>query len=362
MRVLSVLLFFVLAAFAGCTEPPAGTLASGEDTNAPATHLVKDGRDLRYDLEETDVIEKPEWKVGDWFGHHVMLEDGPTDGFHINTVVVDDKGDSWLLATDDKQMAKFEAVIDIPIIGPLKKKDLSGTGFGAPWEPYVFPLKHGATWTKEVEVGDPFSGSEMVKVTFEATYNAAISTTEGDRPGFDIVGKTPEGIVALAYDFVPDIQWYAHFYSYKIDTQDPTDYGFHVMSMGRGTAWTGEYYIDTAQVFLSGDYGVVPPAAYADPKPYLAGTVGDEAHYVYGFVYAAAWLGVQETIVVDPDNNRYEFQAVGTDPEEENAAVSFGEIDVAAKPGEWKVIAPGAGGAAVWGISMWHITETAKAL
>jgi len=360
MRTFAIVLLMGVAAMAGCTEAP--QIQSVTDKSDVPSNLLKEGRDLRKELLATDVIEAPEWHLGDHFGHHVFFTGGPDGGFHINTIVVKDQGDKWLLATDDKQMAKLESVFDIPIIGEIVKKDLSSTGFGSAWEPYKFPLKQGATWTRKVMVGDTFGGGEEITVKYDVVYNPAITTPDGDRPGFDIFGRTEDGKLLYAYDFVPDIQWYAHFYEYDLTTDAPEDYNFHVMSMGHGTGWTGAYYVDISKVLLADDHGMVPPGAYVDPKPYLSATVDASATYVYAFAYSAAWMGVQETIVLDPDNNRHEFQAIGKDLEEENAAVTVGEIDVPAKAGEWKVVAAGAGGAAVWGVHMWQVTETTATL
>jgi hypothetical protein len=349
---------------AGCVEDPNVSIPNSVASDAP-TNLVRDGRDLRKDLKETDVIEAPEWKVGDWFGHHVFFEGGPEAGLHINTIVVKEQGDSWFLATDDKQMAKLESVFDIPIIGPVSKKDLSATGFGSAWEPYVFPLKQGATWTRKVMTGDQFGGSEEISVKYEVVYNPRISTPDGDRPGFDIFGKVDGGKVLYAYDFVPDIQWYAHFYEYNLDTEQPEDYDFHVMSMGHGAAWTGTYYIDEARPVVQEHHGYFvdptdPAGAYVDPEPYIPFTVDDKATYVYGFAFSVAFMGVQETLIVDPQNNRHEFQAVATS--EEEATEVSGELDLPAQAGEWKAVGVGAGGAAIWGVFLWQVTETAATL
>lgn len=359
MRVLAIPLLLTFAVFAGCTDAP--TVAPPLTADVP-TNLLKDGRDLRTDLKETDVIEGPLWDLGDSFGHHLFFEGGPSGGVHIQTYVVEDDGGSWFLATDDEYMAKIEAVWDIPILGNIKKDDLSSTGFGNPWEPYEFPLQHGKTWTGEVMTGDIFGGSESVPITYEVTYNPAISTPDGNRPGFDITGTTEEGIL-LAYDFVPDIQWYAHFYNYDLSTDAPEDFTFHVMSMGHEKNWSGEYFVDTAEVAVAIDHGIAadpdnPGAPYVAPGAPTMFTIDEGATYVYGYAYAVAFAGVQEVMIVDPANKQYEFRAVWDDPDD--VAEASGELDLPAVAGEWRIAGVGAGAVTVWGVHLWQVTQETK--
>lgn len=349
-------------AFAGCTEH--ATIAAPEvAADVDPNLLAADGRDLRLKLEKTDAIEKPDWAIGHWFGHHVFFGGDDTEGSHYPTVVVRDDGADWFLATDDVEAAKTEAVFDLPLLGKIAKKDLKTTGLGATWEMYKFPLKDGLAWDwTGLVASNPTNAREMT-LKYTVTYNPSIDTPDGVRPGFDITAKNADGKSVFFYDFVPDIGWYAHFYMYNVDTDAPDDYVLHSMSMGHGKDWKGTFFIDEAKVLLEEHNGVAadPDAPttvpYANAKPLLTFTMDASAKYLMGFVYVVAFGGVQETNVIDPAANRHEYQAVGAP-----VAVVGAFVDTAAVPGDWKVVSVGAGAIALQIVFLWQVTETTGTL
>ncbi len=366
VRVFAAGLVFV--ALAGCAdqENPVEELEDATDLDEG---LVQAGRDLRADLLATDELGAPLWAVGDWFGHHVFIGAGDEEGFHINTVVIEATATNYNLATDSEEIALFEAIFDIPILGDFAAKDLTTGGFGGTWDLYDFPLTDGKTWTADFPYPD-FDDLEPnpIPLTFEAKYNGRIKTPGGDRPGFDITAKTSDGLLVLSYDFLPDINWYAHWFLWDIDTDEPEDYVFHSMSMGHGPAWQGTYYVDTADVVLSNFHGAgvmtpvppdanEPPEPYASPSPYKAFTVADAATHIYGFIYGFAFGGAQETLLVDPNNEYREVQAVGTPFGED-----FVEMLEPAIAGEWKLAMAGAGAATGSFAQVWAVVQSTGTL
>jgi hypothetical protein len=353
-KLLALALAFLLAA--GCTDAPQ---IETDLTDGATDGLNVGGRDLRTDLLASDEVPAPEWKVGDWFGHHVFAEGLPSGGVHFDTMVVEDRGNMWIMATDNKAVAKFEAVWDIPMLGEIRKSDLSTTAFGQEWRLYEFPLKNNHTWARTIL---DFNSGRELPTTFTATYNPAIATPDGPRPGFDIVGVT-DGKVLFRYDYVPAVGWYAHFYYYDVDSTTGA-FLFHVMNMGRGSDWTGTYYLSAAKALVQQHGGMAvdpgnPTNYFLEPKPYSPFTVAAEATYVYGFLGAFAWTGAYEVLLLDPNNAKHEIQVVGPPPE---GAGKFQEFDVPAVAGEWKLFAIGAGVAAIHFVFLFEVTETAHTL
>lgn len=303
-------------------------------------------------------VDAPTWEVGDWIGHHVFVPDGGGfEDFHINAIVIDDAGGSYYTVTDDETFAKVHAFIDVPFFGEIQKDDLSMTGLGVEWDLYDFPLKANKTWTTSftppVDIG--ITG-DPIDLTFTVTFEKHIQTALGDvYPGFQIHAAAPDGTPVLEYDYVPAIGFYAHFWFYDYQSDDPDDFHFHAMNMGFGSNWTGTYYEATATMLLEEQSFFFPnpgaPASGVGANPHHAFTVSEAATSVLGFLFAFAISGTAETALVDADNNRYEVRAVNSEaPDgaegtfaqcEEASDVGFCEWD--AVPGEWRV---GMGGAA----------------
>lgn len=356
----ALVLLLVASLAAGCIGgDEALEEATGDQIDTSATDEATDGATAATadgPLGPDDVIEGPDWEVGQWFGYHVFFGMEDDEGVHYNAVVTEDRGSEWFVATDNQDAAKFEAIFDLFLLGSFSKQDLSTTSEGEPFTWYEWPLEDNATWTAPIDVGAMVGGqSEVIDVTFTATYDPAIPTQDGQKPGFDIEGRTAEGNLTMSYDYVPHLGWFGHLFIYDPDT-DGDDWVLHIMTMGSGTGWTGTYYVSEATELFAhtSDVGADPSGnVRADPSPAASGTVGDQADYVTGFAYAYAFGGAHETAVADPEGELHEFQAVGAP-----FGVSFGFLDTDAIPGDWHVATLGAGVAAGGGVFLWEITET----
>lgn len=288
------------------------------------------------ELDPEDRIEGPSWEVGQWFGYHVFFGVNDTEGRHYDTAVVDASGDSWLLAPADPELSKIEALEDLPFLGPFSKQDLSTTAGGDPFQWYDWPLFDGKTWTDTTELfGEP------LEVTFNVTYAEAISTSDGDHPGFEIIGTTSEGEPFLEYDYVPHIGWFAHLFLYQVDGEPDDDppWEFHIMTMGAGMNWTGTAYVDEATVRLSHFNGMAPPF-FVDPNPHSSFTISEEATHMVGFAWTSASGGVHDTALVDPEGNITHYDAVAPP-----FSFSFASAWILqpAVPGQWEIATAGAG-------------------
>ncbi len=343
-------LLLVSTALAGCAGDAGDAL---DDALSGDDDAVDDPTAITAESE----VDVPTWQVGDWMGHHVFVPNGADSfDFHVNAIVLDDAGDSYYTVTDDEEFAKVDAFIGIPFFGDIQKDDLSMTGLGLEWDLYEFPLSANKTWTKSFTppenigiVGDP------IQLTFTVSFEKHIQTALGDVfPGFQIVGVAGDGTTVLEYDYVPAIGFYAHFWFWNYQTEDPEDFFFHAMNMGAGSNWTGTYYEATGTRILDAQSFFFPnpgaPASGVGANPNHQFTVSEAATSVVGFVFAFAISGTSEAVMVDAANNQYEVRAVNTEPPEgaegsfaqcEGADVGICEWD--AVPGEWRL---GMGGAA----------------
>lgn len=361
MRALLLSLLVATVTLAGCTDDadPAPVVPESDD---PFSLADGDGlRDLRVDLTAEDELPAPSWKVGDWFGHHLFFGAEDTAGSHINTIIVAEGGNQWVLATDDVDVATWEAAWDFPMLGNLGKNDLSATAFGADWNIYKFPMADGDTWTSSI---DPlFSGPR--EVTFTATFNPRIETPSGIRPGFDIVGVNADGVPEIATDYVPEIGWYSKLTLFDTSTEEPEDFVFDIIAMGRGENWTGTYYLNEAESLINwnGALFVNPddPASSAQSTPphHESFSMSDGATSLYGVIGGGAMSGHSQFVFVDPAGSVNDDYAVADYSAPSGPQQMFEFIDWPAQPGQWEF---GWGGAGVvtWGFAvLFEITEHA---
>lgn len=350
---------------AGCANPPndaAQPLASGDDGRHPLPLTAEDGRDLRAELAATDRVAAPVWQVGERFRHHVYFGTSDGEGEHYDSIVVEDRGDAWLLATDDRMVAKQDAIVDIPILGDVQKSDLTMSGFGEPWDFYQFPLHDGASWEMDFpNIAWDVIEEDTVHLFVGATFAADIETPDGPRPGFRMEARTAQGQLIAEYDYVPAIGWYAHFTIYDIDPDgDPIE--FRVTSMGHDYGWSGTYYADEARPMLFHFSGVGvdpdgPGEPFVEPGPTATFTMSDDSHYLVGILAAAAAAGVQELALVSPAHEVHHWEAVGAPVDE------FGFLwEAPAEAGEWRLLAVGAGAVAIAYAELYEVIEHAGTL
>jgi hypothetical protein len=340
--------FAILAiGIAGCIEAPQAPISTVQPP-APASTVPSTA------FGADQAVNAPTWNIGTWFGHHVFFGAEDTEGEHYNTIVVSRNETAYLLASDDDEAARQEAAFDIPILGAIGREHLKTTGLGGEWDFFRFPMKDGLTWDSVLRIA-PQGTEEVFDITHVAAYSPAINTPYGPRPGFKITG-TVDGQPFLAYDYVPDLGWYAHLFVYNILTDEEGDFVFHSMSMGRGEGWTGEYYLYEGKTLLElfGGAAVstsVPPEAYLEPQPYATFTMDESSTLLYGFLVAVAVAGAHEIILLDPDGTAHEVRAIGAP-----ADVQGGDLALPAVGGDWSLLSLGAGAAWFEVAFLWQLT------
>ncbi len=350
---ITVLVVLVVTALSGCTDDAAETPTVEPDGGFQIS--TEDGlRDLREDLTIDDAAPAPEWKVGDWWGHHFFFGSEDTAGSHINTVIVEDRGNDWFLATDDSEVAMWESTWDFPMLGTLSKSDLSTTAFDLPWQLYQFPMSHGDTWDFEVST---LSAAGNLQATIEAVYNPSIATPYGNKPGFDLIGTNSDGVVVVESDYVPAIGWYSQLTVYDPTTEDPEDFAIRILSMGFGEDFEGVYYVHEAEQKIYDFWYVTPfDASNSSPPHSESFTIGDSSDTVYGAILVIAGGGTSMAGLVDPNGEAETWQVQHLENDEEGAG-AFGWIEAASVPGDWNFGWAGAGAFSAAFVAIWEITE-----
>jgi len=332
---------------AGCAAPASKLVApSGGETGAAP-------------LAGEDAVSHPaSLHVGDWFDLHIQIRiQGSSQEARYKVIVVDETPTHWRTATDDLPTAKEDAVFDNPAVGNISKADLSLTGLGGTWDLYDFPLQDGKTWQRHLVLMSGLVGDVEDDYSFAAK-KTQIETPRGPRPGYEVTAsRTSDGERALTYDYVPSLGWFAHFYFYDLSTPEPQDWVWHAMVMDQGPGYQGTFWkIEAAPVLAHMNLVYVDPANPGidgvQPAPYATFRVHEGTASVYGLVFSFAFGGVHELVVVNPKNDVQPFTAVGA------PSGGVGETyDVAAVPGEWTLLAAGAGVAAGGGAFLWELHE-----
>lgn len=129
MRVLPVLLLLATA-LAGCSD----------EAGAPDAHEGHDGMGMDPGIAPA---EAPAWKLGDHWTYQDNL------GSTYSLVVAEDEGGDWVLLSNDKQVARFDARFDISFVGKVRKADLAGAQGSTRIQFFDFPLHHGKSWSTD---------------------------------------------------------------------------------------------------------------------------------------------------------------------------------------------------------------------
>lgn len=335
--------------------------------------LGDDGRDLRTELVANDTLDAPEWSVGDVFEQHVYYGSEDTGGTHIKTMVVEDQGDCMMIATDNKEAAKFEATFDLPILGCIGKESLKTTAFDEDWSwMYDFPLEDGKSWDGAFEFMYNWNTNGFIaeEFTLTASYAEAIDTPFGDYPGFQIEGVTDDGENILSYNYVPAVGWFSHFWIWDISTPEDGDVVFHAMSMGNSKGYEGVYYIDESTQVI--ENFIAPFALFEGGEAAMAEfSVPEGATYLKGIVAPIACPGQSIARLTSPSGQQTEYthEYKGepadctkiTEMEEgdtpDTAWFSIYMYDETAEPGDWRAIAGGTGPFSGAYISLMAVTE-----
>ncbi|MBW3581708.1 MAG: hypothetical protein KY455_01295 [Euryarchaeota archaeon] len=370
VRPLLAVLVLALVALSGCVgeeDAPMDEVKAQADkcvaTDVCGAKAVLDetGRDLRTDLTAEDELPAPTWEVGDVFEQHIYYGNADQNGEHIVTMVVDDGGDCYTVATTSQNAAKFEVVFDLPILGCIEKEHLQTSAFDTDWDwMYDFPLTDGKTWDGKLDFLFNWNDNGILnyEFTLTAAYASKIDTEKGDFPGFVITGVTAEGEELLRYNYVPAVGWFSHFWIYDLTTDVSEDVIFHAMSMGRSSGYVGPYYVDEsvggveAELFPTGfifqaafQQNVVTPT-----PPVRQFTVPEDATYLKGVIVPVACGGQSHVSLIDPANKKTDYSHAHDDPAYcrdaggfDPALYTINFYDEPAVPGEWKItVAPAA--------------------
>ncbi len=348
----------IAVALSGCAEPAA---EPSEVDDALAGALDDAG------LTADSSVPAPEWSVGQYFGHHVYFGAGDTQGTHINTVVLRADGSNYFLVTDNQEVAEFEAMFDVPILGDISKKDLSTTSFGGPFSGYPFPLTDGKTWEGQTTIEVTQLMEPITRdFTATATFNPAIEMPGSSKtvPGFDIVAMVDD-VVLFETNYVPEIGWYASYTYYDITTDEPEDMVMFVRSMGYGENYAqqvgGVVYDITATTHIDDHAFSVAPEGSAGHISNNGFVISEDSAKITGIMYAfSAVAGHSQTRLVDPNGGVHGPMAVivpdGADPLSWGAGdgdlYEFPHI-----PGDWAYAHASVGFVSGGGAIIWELFE-----
>ncbi len=348
----------IALAFSGCTDSgsdtPAGTDTAHHEETVPTAE----------DFEAT----APDWHVGRHFGHHIFFGADDTQGSHINTTVYEADGSSYTLGTDDQETAELHAIFDFPILGAFQK-DLSATSFGGPFNMYSFPIRDGKTWDAPVTLEqDQFGNGVTRNAQVTATFNPEIRLvvdTSTSYPGFDLVG-TVDGEVLFETNYIPEIGWYGEFLYYDLNSEDPDDFMFRVISMGFGHDFAsdigGTVYDITANEVLNHFQQTIVPAGEVSLLHQEPFTIAPETTKIMGIIFAFAVAGHSEIDFVDPNGVLHQWQQatdVPTSPDQSTWGTGGGNLysNIAVIAGEWNYANWNVGFAGGAGAQIWELQE-----
>jgi hypothetical protein len=370
MKPFLVLLLLTSLAFAGCTDD---SIDSGVKDADSIDAAEGDGRSEEL-LNADSIVEAPEWALGDYFGHHVFFGDGDNAGTHIDSVIVDESGDDWILKSNNKDASKWEATWDMPMLGAISKDGLETTAFTSDWNIYDFPLTDGKQWT--ANFNPLLRGARDLTLT--ATFDNQLQTErQGSMVGYKIIGINEAGAVELMTDYIPEIGWYSEvIYVDRTTNPDATDDEFviQIYAMGQGSDWTGTIIEATADEKLLFTGCVAPPAqsepaalstycydgsSAQQPPHYETFTVSEEAAEIYGIYFILAISGQSRMDLIEasetPGNGvRHSNEVQSNSPEDAESEQDFYEL-VNPPAGEWTMKWTGAGFVVVGHSQLWEI-------
>lgn len=332
-------------ALAGCadTEPEPATVAA---------------LTIQEDPQNATVDPTP-WALGDWFGHHLFFGASDTQGFHINVMIDREDSESWHFVSDDAEVARFEEVLDIPILGNIAKSDLDTTAFGGQSAVYDFPLFDGKTWQGNVKY-DLFE-NDVYDLTFTATYSDDVTPFGDGRPGYEIEGALVNGTVVLETDYDPSFGWYNDYTVYPI-TGPGDDFIFRSIHMGSGHNWTGTAYEYDSQELVDEQGSMILPAAQAnDPVNPLQISVSAESTHLIMLEHCFAFAGASDARLRSPAGEMYACQSVALpDSPDPNTWSGVGDgffDEIQHESGDWLYNRASAGFVAGGGLQLWELTE-----
>lgn len=323
----------VALSLAGCaSETPAAEdgLDGGPDDPGSGTPAAVTG-------------EAPTWQVGQWWDHKWFFGSTASEPFTVKTIVAEDLGSSFLVATDDNLTAAFHAAFLFPTLGTFPKGEVTATAGDYSWPWYHFPLSDNQTWSDEIVSRDG-SGTDSYSFPITATVRAVpeIVTTIGTEPGFEVEARS-EGKLFARYDYVPAIGWMsrATFYDITADEESPQ---FILETSQVGTGYNGPYFDSVGDV-LSTHFNLLVPTAPAPPNPTSTFAVTEGHTQVLAFMFSFAAAGAHGTELVAPDGRHWTSSQASD--QDGNGLHSIGPVDglvfAPAVAGDWRVVTAGAG-------------------
>lgn len=257
--VVSVSLAF--AGFAGCLGGSEGADATAKAPVNEALNPKLSGKELEQEIARTlqitaaSEVAAPTWTVGEYWSFHVMFGGQFGEGeFTFDAVVYEETGSEYLLGTEAQGVARFEAMMDIPLLGAFQKGNLDTTNGGEPIKLYDWPLTDGKSWQGAFDTN--FDGTPE-PYTFHAAFESAIATPAGELPGFTIHGIDDNGDVLFSWDYVPALHFANHIWFYNPDNLE--EFNLHLMVMDHGFDWDGTLFVYEATELVVREAMVGPP-------------------------------------------------------------------------------------------------------
>lgn len=352
-----------VVALAGCAseQPP----AAADDPAAPGIDGAGDGGTTAAGPDGS----APTWTVGQWWDHKWFFGTTASDPFTVKTIVAEDQGPAWLVATDDSLTSAIHGAFLLPTLGTFPKGEVTATVGEFSWPWYEFPLSDGQTWTSAVNTRDGSGGTYALPLVATVTAADEIVTAVGLEAGFDIEVRTagsdgvPAGRLFARYDYVPAIGWMSRATFYDVTQEDEVSQ-FILETSAVGTDYSGKYYDTTGDV-LSTHFNLLVPTAPSAPNPTSAFVVTEGHTQVLAFAFNFAAAGSHTTQIVAPDGQHWEsLMAADADGNVLHAMdTAGGMLFVPAVTGEWRVNTVGAGAfVAGGGIQAYGITQRESSL
>ncbi|HJQ93230.1 MAG TPA: hypothetical protein VJ874_02970, partial [Candidatus Thermoplasmatota archaeon] len=299
-----------------------------------------------------------EWSVGQWWDHKWFFGSTATEPFTVKTIVAEDQGASFLLATDDNLTSAFHGAFLFPTLGVFAKGEVTATAGEFRWPWYHFPLSDNQTWSDRIVSRDG-SGTASSEWPITATVRAVpqIVTAVGAKPGFEIEARS-EGKLFASYDYVPAIGWMSRATFYDLAAAEETPQ-FILETSQAGSDYSGVYFDSVGDV-LSTHFNLFVPTAPAPPNPHSTFPVAESHTQVLAFIFSFAAAGAHSTELVAPDGRHWvsaqaSDQAGGT---LHSIAPVDGLVFAPAVAGDWRVVTAGAGAfVAGGGLQAYGITQ-----
>ncbi|HUR26351.1 MAG TPA: hypothetical protein VM327_10105 [Candidatus Thermoplasmatota archaeon] len=305
----------------------------------------------------------PQWTVGQWWDHKWFFGTTASEPFTVKTIVAEDLGPSFLVATDDNLTSALHGAFLFPTLGVFPKGEVTATVGDSSWPWYHFPLSDNQTWTDTIVSRDG-SGTASSGFSITATVHAAaeIVTTVGTKPGFEVEARSA-GKLFARYDYVPAIGWFSRATFYDVAATEETPQ-FILETSQVGQDYRGPYFDSVGDV-LSTHFNLLVPTAPSPPNPTSTFAVTESHTQVLAVMFSFAAAGAHTTELVAPDGRHWtSFQASDQDGGNlDSIGPAGGLVFVPAVAGDWRVVTAGAGAfVAGGGLQAYGITQRAGQL